>query len=231
MVDTAAPIIDVLNDRLRVLMKEHNVKAAPLARRAQLNESAVRDILRGRSRNPGIVTLQRIAGVLNLRPSALFESGQSWSVIGSVESDGVVSMAAADASLGAVENPFFYLRSEEFAALRVGSGSLKPVAFDGDFLIFDKNEKGVREEDMGRPCVCFLADGRTLVRVPNLSDKTGKYNIASIEPYGSSEKDVTIDRAVRVALTLPSEFAPELPTPTHASSDAVHAEQSGYDAR
>ncbi len=57
---------EIVCDRLRALIKSTGIKAATAAREAGLNESAVRDILRGRSLNPGIETLDKIAGAFGI---------------------------------------------------------------------------------------------------------------------------------------------------------------------
>lgn len=218
------PIIDTLNDRLRIVMRDYQVKAAPLARAAQLNESAVRDILRGRSKNPGIVTLSKIAGVLNLRPSALFEATEGWKVVGEIAGDGQVAEVAGD---DAVENPFFYYRESTWEALRVSGGAVAPLAFDGDYMLYEPKESGVDEDDLGRPCVCVLNDGRTLIRIVRMAEEPGKHHLAPVNLYGSTETNVALKSASRIMLTLPSALAPDLPKPTHAAeSTTLHEEQA-----
>lgn len=222
-------IVDTLTDRLKVLMREHRVKAAPLARAAQLNESAVRDILRGRSKNPGIVTLKKIASVLNLRPSALFEAGQGWPVVGEIGADGVITSVSSDeVRPSEVENPFFAYRQDEFAALVDRSGSVAPLAYEGDYLIFRPLDGPIKEVDLGKPCVCELEDDRTLIRVPRLGDKSNCYHLTPLNLYGAPEMNVPLRRASRVSLALPAEFVPNLPNPTHEGSSALHEKQKGY---
>lgn len=223
-------IVDTLTDRLRILMREHKVKAAPLARAAKLNESAVRDILRGRSKNPGIVTLKKIASVLNLRPSALFEAGQSWPIAGSIGADGVVTTHDSDLNgVGFVENPFFAYRSENYLALVDRSGALAPLAYEGDYLIFQPRESGVLQSDLGRPCVCDLEDGRRLIRILRMGDTPTSFHLTPLNLYGAPQTNVSIVRASRVALALPADFAPDLPKPTHVpASDTLHEEQAPY---
>jgi transcriptional regulator with XRE-family HTH domain len=223
------PLIDVLNDRIRHLMHEHNVRAAPLARRAQLNESAVRDILRGRSRNPGIVTLQKIASVLNLRPSALFEAPKGWPLAGIVEGDGQIRAPEnAEIPPNGVGNPFFFERSDDIVALYNNSAALDPMAFSGDYLIYQVKQEGFDEKDLGRPCVCVLKDGRKLIRVPRMSDEADKLHLSPLSLYGSPELNVEVVSASRVAMTLPPDFIPVLPEPTHQSSAMLHEESKDY---
>lgn len=226
-------VVDVLTDRLRALMKEHGVKAAPLARRAQLNESAVRDILRGRSKNPGIVTLSKIAGVLNLRASALYEEEQAWPVIGVVEGDGDIREATAkDLRPSRILNPFFANRSERFASALVRGTSLAPLAFDGDYLIFERPDAGVDEQAFGRPCVCQFEDGRLAVRAVRPGDSADRFHISSVGPYGGAEPNAALKAARRIAFVMPPNFVPNLPEPTHIpNSSVLHEDPAAYDAR
>lgn len=223
-------VVEVLTDRLKVLMKEHGVKAAPLARRAQLNESAVRDILRGRSKNPGIVTLTKIAGVLNLRPSALYEEDQSWQVLGVIEGDGQLrEVTAGEVKPSRVLNPFFAMRAERYGAVLVQGSGLGPLAFDGDYLIVERDASGVEDADLGRPCLVTLEDGRKIVRALRRGDEPGKYHLFSVGPYGSSEPNATVVSAVRIALVLPPAFVPDLHEPTHASDpNVLHEDEEAY---
>lgn len=87
-------VIDRLTDRLTTEMNRRSWKASPLSKAAGLNESAVRDILRGRSQNPGIVTISRIAELLEVRPGALFEDGDELEVLGHVGDGGESTLAA-----------------------------------------------------------------------------------------------------------------------------------------
>lgn len=222
-------IIATLNDRLRTLMLEHRVKAAPLARAARLNESAVRDILRGRSKNPGIVTLKKIASVLNLRPSALFEAGQAWPVTGVISANGEIARAEdGDGVEYAIENPFFTYRDEDFEAIAVQGESVAPLAFNGDFLIVQRRDSGVDEADFGRPCVCVLEDGKRLVRILRPGAEAGAYILMPVSVFGSPESNVRLVSAARVSLVLPAQMVPKLPDATHPGVDTLQEVQAGY---
>ncbi|MEL6213039.1 MAG: helix-turn-helix transcriptional regulator, partial [Pseudomonadota bacterium] len=87
-------IIDRLTSRLTAEMQKRSWKASPLSKAAGLNESAVRDILRGRSQNPGIVTISRIASLLEVRPGALFEDTGVLERLGFVGEGGDVSITS-----------------------------------------------------------------------------------------------------------------------------------------
>lgn len=222
-------IIDVLTDRLRILMREHGVKAAPLARRAQLNESAVRDILRGRSKNPGIVTLNKIASVMNLRPSALFEAQVGWPILGVIEGEGEVrDVNPGEESSEVIANPFFFNRAENYAGLLNRSSAIEPLAFLNDYVLFEMHTAGIREADIGRPCFCELKDGRRVIRVTRMGDSPSRLHLSPVGLYGSPELNVEVTTASRVVMSLPREFVPNLPEPTHEGSSALHESGARY---
>ena len=63
-------------------MELRGVRAAPLSIAANLNDAAVRDILVGRSGNPGVITLDRLAAALDIAPAALTpNNGAVWELV------------------------------------------------------------------------------------------------------------------------------------------------------
>ncbi len=224
-------IIDVLTQRLRDLMEEHRIRAAPLARRAQLNESAVRDILRGRSKNPGIVTLQKIAGVMNLRPSALFESGQKWPVIGEIDSDGKIRrLDQAGSAQEYLENPFLTFLDEPLSAIKACSAATAPLAYDGDYLVISPFTEEFDDSILGRPAVCELGDGVEMIAIPQVSSSADAYHLAAINAFSAGRRDATLRRVAPILLTLPARLAlSEIPA-THAGPLTVQEKKSSYAA-
>lgn len=208
-------------------MQEHQVRAAPLARSADLNESAVRDILRGRSKNPGIVTLQKIASVLNLRPSALFEAGDLWPVIGEVANAGDVTLFKRDVPDQSIENPFFAVTPGQTSALKITDDSLAPFGFAGDHVIICKPSDDT-PSDPKRPSLCELSDGRTLIRFARPGAADGLHTILPVNPFATAEADIVIKAQSPVLMVLPSWFSATSSTPTHASSAALHEGKAPY---
>lgn len=66
-------LIALVKANLALWMEEREMRSAPLSRAAGLNESAARDILRDKSRNPGVVTLARLADALGIELVDLIE--------------------------------------------------------------------------------------------------------------------------------------------------------------
>lgn len=218
-------VVDVLTERLKMLMEEHQIKAAPLARAADLNESAVRDILRGRSKNPGIVTLQKIAAVLNLRPSALFEAGVLWPVLGAVSDGGVVHSCDSGEFL---ENPFFASTPNGLAALRVEGDGLAPFAFSGDFLIFHQDATSPHEAvaQAGKPRFCVLADGKKVIRI--LKPGGDAITLLPVNPYTPAEIDTQVASTHVIAFVVPGTLSAITRIQTHQSTTSVHEAQKAF---
>lgn len=216
-------VIDVLQERLRDLMREKRIKAAPLARRASLNESAVRDILRGRSRNPGIVTLQRLAAVLEVPTSALFESGEVWPVVGRLLDDGVVAALEASAA-GDVESPLARPFPLAHQAVLVNTTEARPFAEPGDHLIapLALTPVGGRDDPLGRPCLCEFESGLRVVGVPMLAGGADALHLAPLNHLGRSRRDAPVRALAAIALVAPAGLARSVPAPTHAGSTALH---------
>ncbi|MCI4661639.1 MAG: helix-turn-helix transcriptional regulator [Neomegalonema sp.] len=224
-------IIERLNDRLKELMKEHGVKAAPLARRAQLNESAVRDILRGRSKNPGIVTLERIAGVLDLRPSDLYEIRDYLPIVGTIRSEDIVIRVSDPASAKeSVESPLQRRFNRDWAAIRVETDSLRPLAQPGDFLIFDPHITGVPEDAVGKLCICTSANSsdQERARMVRLGDKPETYQLVPMNLSAAPDLNKRIKTASPIIFVQPAALANIKKEPTHAGTDTLHETQKPF---
>lgn len=222
-------LLTKLNDRLRYYMEVKEIKAAPLARRASLNESAVRDILRGRSKNPGVVTLHKIAGVLNIRTSELFETHDMWPVTGQVgEHDIVEAVPPGSDAPTDLFSPFLDEGYSHLAVLAVKSSSLQPFAYDDDYLVYDPAVHGVRPSDFGRPCLCQLETGERLVRLLRLGDETDRHHLVPLNLSEAPRLNVRILHAHRILFALPGELLRPGVMPTHAGSDALHEEQASF---
>lgn len=225
-------IIQTLQSRLNVLMREYRIKAAPLARAADLNESAVRDILRGRSKNPGIVTLQKIAAVLDLRPSVLFDSGEMWPVIGEIKGGDEVLLrefgGGADQPQE-IESPFCFYSRRRYKAVLVADRALAPLAYPGDYLIFDPSIQRIAADDLGRPCVCVLSSGENIIAIPGNGDDDGLFHLTPVNFLGASHRNVDLKQASRIEIVLPEFFASTTPPAPHAATSTVHEEQAAFD--
>lgn len=90
--------------------------------------------------------------------------------------DGTVLFSAGDGQLGEVPAPID--ASPSMVALEVRGDSMRGTVNDG-WLIFYDDPVAPSEEHMGELCVCFLEDGRVLVKIPYPGRERGLFNLES----------------------------------------------------
>lgn len=91
--------------------------------------------------------------------------------------DGAVLFATGDGNFGEVPAPKF--ASVHTAALEVRGDSMRGLANDGWLIFYDQKESPTSDH-MGEPCVCFLEDGRVLVKTPYPGTRPGHFHLESV---------------------------------------------------
>ena len=90
--------------------------------------------------------------------------------------DGTVLFAEGDEDFGEVEAPPY--ASETTEALEVEGHSMRDVAHDGSLIYYDdRRPPGL--DHMGNLCVCWLEDGRVMVKYPTAGKHPGLFNLES----------------------------------------------------
>ncbi|MBX2856037.1 MAG: helix-turn-helix transcriptional regulator [Rhodobacteraceae bacterium] len=178
---TADPVVERLQKRLKALMVAEGIKAAPLARAAELNEVAVRDILRGRSKNPGIVTLAKIASVLRVPTNDLFEDQPPLRVCGLVNELSEIERGDEVEILPRLPTSTFSisLLNERTELFRVATDRLEPFAFEGDVLV-SENIAIPPENLLGRPGIVQISQ-KAYVNIPVFFKSSDKIVLQSID--------------------------------------------------
>jgi transcriptional regulator with XRE-family HTH domain len=148
-----------LQSELRRRMSEAGFNQKSLARAAKLNETAVRDILKGRSKNPRIDTLEALCRVLGCSVSELTGGGQAapaiWteaidvmgSVGGGVPRKSVVRPTDDWYQVVAPKDP--RLEGRPRFALEVEGDTASRFYRDGDLLICVRPEELNRDIEAG----------------------------------------------------------------------------------
>ena len=175
------PVVARLQRRLRNLMVAEGIKAAPLARKAELNEVAVRDILRGRSKNPGIVTLSKIAAALRVSTCDLIEQSPPLRLCGEVNDHGEIEHCDEAEVLARAPSDVFSLSllNERTELFRVATDRLEPYAFSGDVLV-SENIHISPESLLGRPGIVQVPP-KTYVSIPVFFRASDKIVLQSID--------------------------------------------------
>lgn len=91
--------------------------------------------------------------------------------------DGSVLFAEGDGNFGEVAAPVDAADTTE--ALEVRGSSMHGLANDG-WLIFYEEKTAPNQEHFGEPCVCWLAEGRVLVKIPQPTADPGLFNLESV---------------------------------------------------
>lgn len=152
-----------LADEIRRRMEAGGFNQKSLARAAGLNETAVRDILIGKSRHPRHDTVQKIAGALDCTAAQLIEPGGAHGArearseyadelvfvptyeVAAAAGDGIV--IDAEYETGRLAFRHDWLRSvtsaspDDLAVITVHGDSMYPTLADGDTILVDLNQR------------------------------------------------------------------------------------------
>lgn len=91
--------------------------------------------------------------------------------------DGSVLFAEGQSNYGEASAPID--ASDTTEALEVRGDSMHGLANDG-WLIFYDDKKLPAAEHMGEPCVCWLANGKVLVKTPQPGSERGLFHLESV---------------------------------------------------
>ena len=102
--------------------------------------------------------------------------------------DGSVLFAEGQGNFGETIAPIDAPETTE--ALEVRGNSMHGLANDG-WLIFYDDKTSPTAEHIGEPCVCWLSDGRVLVKVPEPAGAPGLFHLGSVN--APTMRDVPVD--------------------------------------
>jgi hypothetical protein len=200
-----------LIERLDRVIQAHGGNYKAVSLRAKLGETAVRDIIVGRVRNPGIYTLEKIAYALDTTIADVMKDAPN---------EKIMLPIAAYVGLGGEVHPYDEsekhpdagetecppgLNPRHVTAIRVKGDSMYPIFQSGWVVYYSKRQDieipvlrdgwqvsyNQRTEErlsefFGKPCIVKLKDGRTMLRTIKRGHKAGRYNLVS---YNSPDID------------------------------------------
>jgi len=102
--------------------------------------------------------------------------------------DGSVLYAEGDGNFGETIAPIDAPDTTE--ALEVRGNSMHGLANDGWLLFYD-DKTAPASEHMGEPCVCWLSDGRVLVKIPQPTRDPGLFHLESVN--APTMRDIPVD--------------------------------------
>ena len=98
-----------------------------------------------------------------------------------------------------------WLPRDSVAAAVVEGAVAEPLALNGDIIFWRRQAAGVHNEDLGRPVVAELEDGRVLLKRLASSPQRGRWSLLSINPAYPNVLDARIRWAARVLAPLPAD--------------------------
>ena len=98
-----------------------------------------------------------------------------------------------------------WLPAGGIVAAEVDGSSAEPWALSGDVIFWRRDAMAVLEDDLGRPVVAELEDGRVVLKRLMSGSKRGFWSLFSLNPAHPNLLDVRVVWAARVLPPLPRE--------------------------
>lgn len=181
---------------LRRLMERKGIKAKPLAKKAGLGETAVRDIFEREGSDMKVGTLHKLAGALDVTIDGILGAG-AVDIVGRVGAGG--NVIYSEAPLGAAARPPGVSGAVE--ALEVEGTSMLPRYSSGDIVYIAREHDGVDPEDVGDYCAVRLLSGETYVKQLALGSKPGLFTLRSLN--AEDIIDVELEWATPIIFVMP----------------------------
>jgi repressor LexA len=170
--------IEAFQARLQSLMDEHNIKRKPLAKKAGLGETAIRDLFDAKRSDVRIGTLVRLADVFDISVDELIGEPQL-NLSGRVGAGGEVLFGHEDGELDetAPRPPGAH---GKIMALQVVGSSMLPKYEDGDIVYVDRSIEGITPESIGEYCAVRTAEGGTFLKILARGSAPDRYTLRSL---------------------------------------------------
>lgn len=165
-------------------MKAKGFSRRSLSKAAELSESAVRDLM-GRTDNPGIGTLRKIAEALEMPIDRLTGAAEMIPVFGNIGAGGAILFSVEpDNELNNIEDlpkvPRPPLADGRLIALAVVGSSMLPKYEDGDVIYVRRDHDGILPAYIGRYCAVRTADGGTWLKILSHGSEPERYTLRSL---------------------------------------------------
>lgn len=197
--------IEAFKARLQSLMDEHNIKRKPLAKRAGLGETAIRDLFDAKRSDVRVGTLVRLADVFDITVDELINDPQL-KLSGRIGAGGEVLFNGEDHE-GEGHAPRPPGAHGQVIALRVVGSSMLPKYEDGDIVYVDRSVDGIPQDAIGEYCAVRTQDGGTFLKILAKGPTPGKFTLRSLNAPDMEEQDVVWAAPVRWVRQRPTRTA------------------------
>lgn len=180
----------IVQTRVQERLEATGQKAAPLSKKLGQSDSFIRDIIRGKAKSPAADAFELLAEALETTSEYLLGKTDNPTrdetapairtvpIVGYAGAgpDGSVLFAEGQGNYGEADAPPGAAETSE--ALEVRGESMLGIANDG-WLIFYEERIAPDPEHIGEPCVCWLANGKVLVKIPQPGTSPGLFHLES----------------------------------------------------
>lgn len=186
-----------VKEALRRLMEIKQMKAKPLAKKAGLGETAVRDYLERETSDVKVGTLRKLARALDVSIEDLLGVEQVV-ITGRVGAGGSVIFDEADGLETAPRPPGI---GGNLEALEVVGDSMLPRYSSGDIVYISRVHDGLSPQYFGEFCAIRLVSGETYIKQLSRGSKPGFYTLRSLN--AADIEDVEVEWATPIIFVLP----------------------------
>ncbi|MBY6113319.1 helix-turn-helix domain-containing protein [Mameliella alba] len=199
---------------LKAIMTARGLKDAPLAERAGLGTSFIRDLHRKKASSPKLENALRIADALGLTVEDIISAADGLPTTKSITIAGKVGAGAQVPVFDAyekgdgpqVEAPPG-LPTSGIVAVEVEGDSMEPVFSAGDLLFYTRNShEGVPIEAIGKRCVCEDENGMGWVKLLRAGRDEGTFDLQSFNDNSPTMYGIRLEWAAPVRLHWPADL-------------------------
>jgi repressor LexA len=189
--------IDAVRASIEVLMKRDGIKRKPLAQKAGLGETAIRDIFDPKRQDVKVGTLLKLADFFGVTLDEL-AGRERVPLLGRVGAGGVI-LFEEDSEPETVERP--PLGMGRLMALEVVGDSMLPKYEAGDIVYVRRDHDGVLPAYLGDYCAVHTADGGTWLKILSPGSQAGRYTLRSLN--AADMENVEVEWASPVLWVMP----------------------------
>lgn len=168
------------------LMKRDNIARKPLAKRAGLGETAIRDIFEDKRQDVKTGTLLKLADFFGVTLDEIAGRPRV-PLLGRIGAGGSI-LFDEDDNPSTVERP--PLGGDELIALEVVGESMLPKYEAGDVIYVRRDHNGVLPQYLGDYCAVHTADGGTWLKILSPGGKPDTYTLRSLNAADMTDMEV-----------------------------------------
>lgn len=187
--------VEEVRAAIRRVMERKGIKPKPLAQRAGLGDTSVRDLLDNPGRDIKIGTLQKLAGALEVNLEDLLGT-DGVPLTGRVGAGGSIIFDEVDG--GVVPRPPG--GGGELEALEVIGDSMLPRYSSGDVVYIRRLHDGISADTVGDYCAVRLTSGESYVKLLARGSRPGFWTLRSLN--AADIEDVELEWATPILFVL-----------------------------